>query len=114
MERFPQCRFIEVLTMPRLARVVIADVAHHVTQRGNGRQFLLATDTERLVYMDMLRQAVRVHGLLVLGYCLMSNHVHLGVAQRRFSISAAQTTPNRRSLRDRRFQQSEVCASRPV
>ena len=77
MERFPPCRFIEVLTMPRLARVVIADVAHHVTQRGNGRQFLLASDTERLVYMDMLRQAVRVHGLLVLGYCLMSNHVHL-------------------------------------
>jgi len=82
VERFPQCRFIEVLTMPRLARVVIADVAHHVTQRGNGRQFLLASDTERLVYMDMLRQAVRVHGLLVLGYCLMSNHVHLVVVPR--------------------------------
>ena len=28
--------------MPRVARVVIADVAHHVTQRGNGRQFILA------------------------------------------------------------------------
>ena len=35
--------------MPRIARVVIADVAHHVTQRGNGRQFLLVTDAERLV-----------------------------------------------------------------
>jgi putative transposase len=34
--------------MPRVARVVIADVAHHVTQRGNGRQFILATDAERL------------------------------------------------------------------
>jgi putative transposase len=83
VEQFLQCRFIEVLAMPRIARVVIADAAHHVTQRGNGRQFLLATDTERLVYMDMLRQAVRVHGLLVLGYCLMSNHVHLVVIPRR-------------------------------
>ena len=34
--------------MPRVARVVIADVAHHVTQRGNGRQFILASDAERL------------------------------------------------------------------
>jgi len=45
--------------MPRIARVVIADVAHHVTQRGNGRQFLLASDAERLAYLELLRQAVR-------------------------------------------------------
>ena len=63
--------------MPRVARVAIADVAHHITQRGNGRQFILASDAERLVYLDLLRQAVRVHELVVLGYCLMSNHVHL-------------------------------------
>ena len=69
--------------MPRVARVVIADVAHHVTQRGNGRQFILATDAERLVYLDLVRQAVRVHELSVVGYCLMSNHVHLVVIPRR-------------------------------
>ena len=45
--------------MPRVARVMIAEVAHHVTQRGNGRQFILATDSERLVYLDLLRQALR-------------------------------------------------------
>jgi hypothetical protein len=33
--------------MARLPRVVVADVAHHVTQRGNARQFLLATGCER-------------------------------------------------------------------
>jgi putative transposase len=46
--------------MARLARVVIVDVAHHVRQRGNGRQFILATDAERMVYLDLLRQAVHV------------------------------------------------------
>jgi hypothetical protein len=35
--------------MARLARVVAVDVPHHVTQRGNARQFILATDAERLV-----------------------------------------------------------------
>jgi putative transposase len=69
--------------MARFARVVIVDVAHHVTQRGNGRQFILATDAERMVYLDLLRQAVRVQELSVVGYCLMSNHVHVVVVPRR-------------------------------
>ena len=63
--------------MARFARVVIAGAPHHVTQRGNGRQFLLASDSERRVYLDLLGQAVELHGVSVLGYCLMSNHVHL-------------------------------------
>ena len=52
--------------MARLPRVVVAGVAHHVTQRGNARQFLLATDSERMVYLDLLRQAVRVEGISVI------------------------------------------------
>jgi putative transposase len=56
---------------------------HHVTQRGNARQYLLATDSERMVYLDLLRQAVHVEGLSVMAYCLMSNHVHLVVIPRR-------------------------------
>ncbi len=69
--------------MPRVARVVIADVAHHVTQRGNGRQCILASDAERMVYLDLLRQAVEVQDVSVVGYCLMSNHVHVVVVPRR-------------------------------
>jgi len=63
--------------MTRLARVVAVDVAHHVTQRGNRREYILSTDAERMVYLDLLRQAVQLHPLSVVGYCLMSNHVHL-------------------------------------
>jgi putative transposase len=65
--------------MARLARVVAVDVAHHVTQRGNGRQFILASEAERTVYLDLLRQALQHHPVSVIGYCLMSNHVHLVV-----------------------------------
>jgi putative transposase len=56
------------LSMARLARVVGVDVVHHVTQRGNGRQFVLAADAERMVYLDLLRQAVLIEGLSVVGY----------------------------------------------
>ena len=69
--------------MARLPRIAIVNVPHHVTQRGNARQFLLASDEERLVYLELLRRYIRLHELALLGYCLMSNHVHLLVVPRR-------------------------------
>jgi putative transposase len=57
--------------------VIALDTPHHVTQRGNARQFILNTDPERLVYLDLLRHYSALHSLSVLGYCLMTNHVHL-------------------------------------
>src|SRR5258708_30000450 len=63
--------------MARFARVVVVDVAHHVTQRGNARQVILSSDGDRVAYLELLRQYSELHGLALLGYCLMSNHVHL-------------------------------------
>jgi len=63
--------------MARLPRVVVVDVPHHVTQRGNARQVILANDTDRLTYLELLREYSQLYGLGLLGYCLMSNHVHL-------------------------------------
>jgi putative transposase len=76
--------------MARLARVVAVGTPHHVTQRGNARRFILESDTERLVYLQLLRHSCRLHRLSLLGYCLMSNHVHLVVVpQRPDSLAAA-------------------------
>ena len=65
--------------MARFARVVVVDVAHHVTQRGNARQVILSSDSDRVAYLELLRHHSELHGLALLGYCLMSNHVHLVV-----------------------------------
>ncbi len=65
--------------MARLARVIAVDVPHHVTQRGNARQFILDCDPDRTVYLNLLREHVLLHNLSLIGYCLMSNHVHLVV-----------------------------------
>ena len=54
--------------MARIARVVITDLAHHITQRGDGRQFILADDVGRMVYLDLLRQVVRARHVSVWGY----------------------------------------------
>ena len=47
-----------VSPMARLARVVAVDVAHHVTQRGNRREYILSSDSERVVYLDVLRSTL--------------------------------------------------------
>ena len=46
------------------------DTPHHVTQRGNARQFILTTDAERLVYLDLLRHYCTLHRLSLVGSCL--------------------------------------------
>ena len=65
--------------MPRVARIVIPGLPHHVTQRGNNHQDVFFTDDDRRAYLEFVkREAVR-WGLELLGYCLMTNHVHLVV-----------------------------------
>jgi putative transposase len=64
-------------SMARLARVIAAGVPHHITQRGNARRFILQDDVDREVYLDLLQQSMEMHRVGLIGYCLMSNHVHL-------------------------------------
>ncbi len=63
--------------MPRTARIVIPGVPHHLTQRGNNRQAVFFTDGDRRAYLALLQDRCAAAGLRVLGYCLMTNHVHL-------------------------------------
>jgi len=63
--------------MPRVARTVIPEVAHHVTQRGNNRQDVFFVDDDYRAYLRTLKAQSERYGLVVHGYCLMSNHVHL-------------------------------------
>ena len=76
--------------MPRLARVVIADVPHHITQRANGRRYILAEEAGRAVYLALLREYAALYELTVIGYCLMSNHIPLvAVPLRKNSMALA-------------------------
>jgi putative transposase len=63
--------------MPRLARVVIPGIPHHVTQRGNRRERTFFEDADYKRYRTILGQAARKARAEVWAYCLMPNHVHL-------------------------------------
>ena len=66
--------------MARLARVVIPDLPHHVTQRGNRRERVFFEDADYAAYLDLISVAARRAGTAIWSYCLMPNHVHFIMA----------------------------------
>jgi putative transposase len=63
--------------MARLARIVISQVPHHVTQRGNRRLSVFFNDDDRHAYLALVAAACAVNDAACLAWCLMDNHVHL-------------------------------------
>jgi putative transposase len=63
--------------MARLARIVVPDHPHHVTQRGNRRQPVFFEPSDYVLYRDLLAEHCRKADVEVWAYCLMPNHVHL-------------------------------------
>jgi putative transposase len=63
--------------MPRVARIVIPGLPHHITQRGNYRQKIFFRSEDYRLYLSLLAEYARHYGVAILGYCLMPNHVHL-------------------------------------
>ncbi len=69
--------------MPRRQRCVIENVPHHITQRGVDRCPVFETESDRLTYLRLLRDnQCEAQGRL-LGWCLMTNHVHLVILPER-------------------------------
>jgi len=63
--------------MARLARLVVPDVPHHVTQRGNRRQPVFFGDEDYAAYRELVSEACAERGVRCLAWCLMPDHVHL-------------------------------------
>ena len=63
---------------------------YHITQRGNGRSHVFDTDSDRTVYLNLLRRNSVEYRLTLWAWCLMSNHIHLlAVPERSDSLHRA-------------------------
>ena len=69
--------------MPRQARVVAVGVPHHITHRGNNRQDVFLSDEDRRRYQTLLFEQLAPCAVDLLGWCWMTNHVHLVAVPRR-------------------------------
>lgn len=63
--------------MARIARLVVPNYPHHITQRGNRRQPVFFSDDDYRAYIELLSEARENADVEVWAYCLMPNHVHI-------------------------------------
>jgi len=63
--------------MARIARAVVPNLPHHITQRGNRRQQTFFTPGDYALYVELMAKWCRRCPVDIWAYCLMPNHVHL-------------------------------------
>ena len=100
--------------MPRIARVVVPGLAHHVTQRGNRRADVFFDKPDRHRYLSVLGAYAERHGVAIWAYCLMSNHVHfVAVPTAADSLGRKYRDAHRPSMERRRIHQDLGIDPRP-
>jgi REP element-mobilizing transposase RayT len=73
--------------LARPLRVELRGAVYHVIARGNERKAIFLDDLDREVYLERLAQCRSRFQFRVLGYCLMSNHVHLALERGPVALS---------------------------
>jgi putative transposase len=63
--------------MPRRSRCVLTGVPHHITQRGVDRCVTFSTEEDHQTYLRLLRDNLSDSEVRLLGWCIMTNHIHL-------------------------------------
>jgi putative transposase len=63
--------------MARSVRIEYPGAVYHVICRGNNRQGVFRDDRDRQRYLEKLSLYLEQKGVELLGYCLLTNHVHL-------------------------------------
>lgn len=61
---------------------------YHVCARGTGKRIIFETDDDRWEFLELMRDCCRDAQVTVVAWCLMSNHVHLVLADYEDAMSA--------------------------
>lgn len=67
----------KIQNMPRIARVVVPDYPHHITQRGTNKSAIFLDDEDRRCFLQYLNSRAEKTEVNIWAYCLMDNHFHL-------------------------------------
>ena len=63
--------------MARPLRIEHPGAVYHVTSRGNAREDIFISDTDRLKFLEILGNTVEKYNWLCHAFCLLDNHYHL-------------------------------------
>jgi len=90
--------------MARLPRLVVPGYPHHLTQRGVRSMAVFTSDDDRISYLSFVAEECKRHGVEVLAWCLMTNHVHfIAVPKAEQSLARAFGEAHRRYTRMKNF-----------
>src|ERR1700693_2012986 len=73
--------------MARPLRIDFPGALHHVIARGNERKAVFRDDADREFYLRRLAHYREKFGFRIWAYCLMDNHVHLGLEIGKVTLS---------------------------
>ncbi|MFW2440137.1 MAG: REP-associated tyrosine transposase [Arenicellales bacterium] len=63
--------------MARPLRIEFAGALYHVTSRGDGQEDIYLDDSDRRIYIEVLKEVCTRFNWVVHAYCLMTNHYHI-------------------------------------
>ena len=63
--------------MARFDRLIVPEIPHHVTQRGNGRERTFFGDADYALYRDLLAINCKAVDVEVWAWVLMPNHLSI-------------------------------------
>jgi len=63
--------------MNRPLRIELDDALYHVTARGDRRDSIFRSDSDRLVWLSILGETCERFNFVIRAYCQMTNHYHL-------------------------------------
>lgn len=73
--------------MARPLRIEYPGAVYHITSRGNERKNLFFNDTDRLHFIQLLKEGSDFFKVEVISYCLMNNHFHLLLKTKEANLS---------------------------
>ena len=73
--------------MPRIARQKSESGIYHIMLRGANRQQIFHEDEDNIMFLEILKRYKKKAGIIVLGWCLMGNHIHLLLMEGKEDIS---------------------------
>lgn len=80
--------------MARQARTISPTDYYHVIMRGNNRESIFSKQSQKQLFIDLLREQVEEGLIDIAGYCIMDNHVHIAIKAELDNLTKAMKSIN--------------------